>query len=48
MELDGVTIAVRPMTAVFIQPGCRHRTTGMFRIVNIPVPAFDFADEWFD
>jgi hypothetical protein len=48
MELDRVTVAVRPMTAVFIHPGCRHRAIGRLRIVNIPIPAFDPTDEWFD
>lgn len=48
MELDGELVAVRPMTAVFIRPGCRHRAVGKMRIVNVPIPAFDPADEWFD
>lgn len=48
LELDGDRIPVKPMTAIFIQPGCRHRAVGRMRIVNIPVPAFDPEDEWFD
>jgi mannose-6-phosphate isomerase-like protein (cupin superfamily) len=48
MELDGELVPVRPLTAVFIKPGCRHRAVGRMRIVNIPVPAFDPSDEWFD
>src|SRR5690606_31965601 len=48
MELDGELIPVRPMTAIFIKPGCRHRAVGNMRIINIPVPAFDPNDEWFD
>ena len=48
MELDGVRIPVKPMTAIYIKPGCRHRAIGRLRILNIPVPAFDAADEWFD
>jgi len=48
MELDGELIPVRPMTSVLIRPGCRHRAVGKMRIVNIPVPAFDPGDEWFD
>jgi mannose-6-phosphate isomerase-like protein (cupin superfamily) len=48
MELDGELVAVKPMTAIFIKPGCRHRAVGNLRIVNIPVPAFDPHDEWFD
>jgi mannose-6-phosphate isomerase-like protein (cupin superfamily) len=48
MELDGELIPVKPMTSIFIKPGCRHRAVGKMRIVNIPVPAFDPNDEWFD
>jgi mannose-6-phosphate isomerase-like protein (cupin superfamily) len=48
IELDGERIPVRPYTAVLIKPGCRHRAVGNLRIVNIPVPAFDPRDEWFD
>lgn len=48
MELDGEKIPVRPMTSVLIKPGCRHRAVGDLRILNVPVPAFDAEDEWFD
>lgn len=48
MELDGEWVPVKPMTSIFIQPGCRHRAVGRMRIVNIPIPAFDPEDEWFD
>ena len=48
MELDGKRFPVKPMTAIFIKPGCRHRAIGKLRIVNLPVPAFDEQDEWFD
>ncbi len=48
MELDGERVPVKPMTSIFIKPGCRHRAVGNMRIVNIPIPAFDPADEWFD
>ena len=48
MELDGEQIPLKPMTALLIKPGCRHRAVGKLRIVNIPVPAFDPSDEWFD
>jgi len=48
MELDGKRVPVKPMTAIYIRPGCRHRAIGKLRIVNIPVPAFDETDEWFD
>src|SRR5947208_15265682 len=48
MELDGKLFPVKPMTAIYIQPGCRHRAIGQLKIINIPIQAFDEADEWFD
>ena len=48
MELDGKLFPVKPMTAIYIRPGCRHRAIGKLKIINIPVPAFDERDEWFD
>lgn len=48
LELDGVRVPVKPLTAILIKPGCRHRAVGRMKIVNIPVPAFDSEDEWFD
>lgn len=48
MELDGARIPVGPLTSIFIKPGCRHRAVGRMRILNIPIPAFDPEDEWFD
>jgi mannose-6-phosphate isomerase-like protein (cupin superfamily) len=48
IELDGDRFPARPMMSVFIKPGCRHRLVGKFRIVNVVIPAFDPADEWFD
>ena len=48
MELDGERLPVKPMTAIYIKPGCRHRAVGKFKIINIPIPAFDETDEWFD
>ncbi len=48
MELDGERVPVGPMSVVLIHPGCRHRAIGKLRIVNIPIPAFDPEDEWFD
>lgn len=48
MELDGERFAVKPMTSILIKPGCRHRAVGNMKIVNIPIPAFDPTDEWFD
>ena len=48
IELDGARFPIRPMTAIYIQPGCRHRAIGDLKIINIPIPAFDESDEWFD
>ena len=48
MELDGKRVPVKPMTAIYIKPGCRHRAIGKLKIINVPVPAFDEQDEWFD
>ena len=48
LELDGELVPVRPFTTVYIKPGCRHRAVGQLKIINIPVPAFDPKDEWFD
>src|SRR5207248_316778 len=48
LELDGEIVPVKPMTSVMIKPRCRHRAIGQLRILNIAVPAFDPADEWFD
>ena len=48
IELDGEQVPVKPMSAVYIKPGCRHRAVGRLKIINIPIPAFDPGDEWFD
>ena len=48
MELDGELIPVKPMTAVFLKPGCRHRAVGSLRVALVAIPAFDPTDEWFD
>jgi mannose-6-phosphate isomerase-like protein (cupin superfamily) len=48
IELDGRLLPLKPMTAVLIKPGCRHRAIGTLKLLNIPIPAFDEADEWFD
>lgn len=48
MELDGELVPVKPMTSILIKPGCRHRAVGKMRLINVPIPAFDPEDEWFD
>lgn len=48
LELDGERVPLRPMTAVMIKPGCRHRAIGNLTVLNVCIPAFDPEDEWFD
>jgi quercetin dioxygenase-like cupin family protein len=48
IELDGERLPVRPGQAVLIPPGVRHRAVGRMTILNVVVPPFDPADEWFD
>ena len=46
LELDGKVVAVKPLTAVMIRPGCKHRAIGTFKILNIAIPRFDPEDEF--
>jgi len=48
LELDGERIPLKPLTTVKIKPGCRHRAVGKLKVLNIVLPVFDPADEWFD
>ncbi|WP_367871261.1 cupin domain-containing protein [Luteolibacter sp. Populi] len=48
IELDGEMVPVKPLSAVMIQPGCRHRAVGKMKILNIPVPKHDDADFYYD
>ena len=48
MELDGQLFDVEPGDSVLIKPGCRHRAIGQLKVLNVPIPAFDPDDEWFD
>jgi mannose-6-phosphate isomerase-like protein (cupin superfamily) len=48
IELDGELVSVRVGVAVMIPPGVRHRAVGKMTILNVVVPPFDPADEWFD
>ena len=52
IELDGQLHPVSTGDAVLIKPGCRHRMVvpqdAQVRMINVPVPAFDPEDEWFD
>lgn len=46
LEADGERIPLKPMTSVMIRPGCVHRAVGKLKIINVPMPAFDPADEF--
>ncbi|BCX48387.1 cupin [Haloferula helveola] len=48
LELDGEMVAVKPLSAVMIRPGCRHRAVGRMKIVNIPIPKHDDNDFFYD
>lgn len=48
LHLDEDVVDLRPMTAVMIPPGTRHRAEGELRVLNLVVPPFDPDDEWFD
>jgi len=49
IELDDEVHPLTPGTAVLIKPGCRHRAVGEgLKILNVPVPKFDPADEYHD
>ena len=39
---------MKPGVAILIPPGVRHRAVGRMTILNVVVPPFDPADEWFD
>ena len=48
LELDGDLVPVKPLSAVMIRPGCRHRAVGKMKIVNIPIPKHDDDDFFYD
>ncbi|MDP0491309.1 MAG: cupin domain-containing protein [Verrucomicrobiota bacterium JB023] len=48
LELDGELIAVKPLSAVLIRPGCRHRAVGKLKLLNIPVPKHDESDFFYE
>ena len=48
IELNGELVPVAVGTAIMIPPGVRHRAVGRMTILNVVVPPFDEADEWFD
>lgn len=48
LELDGKKHPVKPGMSALIKPGCRHRAIGNLKVINVPLPAFDPEDEYFD
>jgi mannose-6-phosphate isomerase-like protein (cupin superfamily) len=48
VELDGKRVPVKTGYAVMIPSGVRHRAVGRMTVLNVVVPPFDPADEWFD
>jgi mannose-6-phosphate isomerase-like protein (cupin superfamily) len=48
LELDGRLVPVKPMTAVMIKPGCRHRAVGRLKVMVVPIPAYDPEDSFED
>ena len=47
LHLDDDEIELKPGITVMIQPGCVHRAVGKLKLINVPIPTFDPADEWF-
>ncbi len=48
LEVDGDLIPLKPLTTVMIRPGCRHRAVGNLKLLIVPMPPFDPADEFED
>lgn len=48
LELDHDKIKLKQDISVMIKPGCRHRVVGNLNLINVPTPAFEEKDEWFD
>jgi mannose-6-phosphate isomerase-like protein (cupin superfamily) len=48
IELDGERVPLATGHAVMIPPLVRHRAMGRMTVLNVVVPPFDPADEWFD
>jgi len=47
LELDDDQVELKPEITVMIKPGCIHRAVRKLKIINVPIPTFDPADEWF-
>ena len=47
LEIDDQRLELKPGITVMIKPGCIHRAVGKLKLINVPIPTFDPADEWF-
>lgn len=48
IELDGKRHPVKPLTAIHIPPGVRHRALGEMKVLIYCTPKFDERDEFLD
>lgn len=48
IEVDGERFPVKPLTAIYLPPGAKHRAVGRLKLINVVVPAFDPTDEVLD
>ncbi|MEW4489668.1 cupin domain-containing protein [Thalassoglobus sp. JC818] len=48
MQLNDEQVPIRPGMCILIPPGTRHRAIGQMKIINMVMPKFDPADEFFD
>ena len=47
LEIDDQRLELKPGITVMIKPRCIHRAVGKLKLINVPIPTFDPADEWF-
>ena len=48
LQLDDEVLPLHAGMCVLIRPGVRHRAIGRMTVLNVVLPKFDPADEWFD
>jgi len=48
LQLDEELLPLHAGMCVLIRPGVRHRAIGRMTVLNVVLPKFDPADEWFD
>lgn len=48
IEADGERFPVKPLSAIYLPPGVKHRAIGRLKLINVVVPAFDPTDEVLD